>query len=195
MGTRIISRHKYPPSLGVYRMKKKGKTVSWRDSLISPRMGFFTPIRPICDPAILVKIISWVGRHIARNDRHHRKPRTSSQFCVSLTDRNWKNCGRAPTVCEPRFRKLTPQETFHLVERKASFSLRLGCGLGTGCGELGRLFFGMVALMSAFIDNAIRLDFASALSTFTLTICPALTASEGSLMNRFESSLMCTRPS
>src|ERR1019366_8911734 len=87
------------------------------------------------------------------------------------------------------------QETFHLVESKASFSLRLGCGLGTGCAELGRLFFGVELLMSAFIDRAIRFDFASALSTLTVTICPALTASEGSLMNRFESSLMCTRPS
>jgi hypothetical protein len=39
-----------------------------------------------------------------------------------------KNWVMAPTVCEPKFRERTPQETFHLVERKASFSLRLGCG-------------------------------------------------------------------
>jgi hypothetical protein len=45
--------------------------------------------------------------------------------------------------------------------------------------------------MGAFIESAIRFDFASALSTLTFTICPALTASEGSLMKRFESSLMC----
>jgi len=82
------------------------------------------------------------------------------------------------------------QETLHLVESMASFSLRFGCGSGTGCGELGRLFFG-VGGMSAFIESAIRFDFASALSTLTFTICPGLTASEGSLMKRFESSLMC----
>ena len=82
------------------------------------------------------------------------------------------------------------QETLHLVESMASFSLRFGCGSGTGCGELGRLFFG-VGGMSAFIESAIRFDFASALSTLTFTICPALTASEESLMKRFESSLMC----
>ena len=35
------------------------------------------------------------------------------------------------------------QETLHLVESMASFSLRFGCGSGTGCGELGRLFFGV----------------------------------------------------
>ena len=35
-----------------------------------------------------------------------------------------------------------------------------------------------------------RLVLTSALSTLTLTICPALTASEGSLMKRLESSLM-----
>jgi hypothetical protein len=29
------------------------------------------------------------------------------------------------------------QETLHLVENMASFSLRFGCGSGTGCGELG----------------------------------------------------------
>ena len=46
--------------------------------------------------------------------------------------------------------------------------------------------------MSAFIESAIRFDFASALSTLTFTICPGLTASEGSLMKRLESSLMCT---
>ena len=50
-----------------------------------------------------------------------------------------------------------------MVESRASFSLKLGCGLGTGCGEWGRLFFG-VGLMSAFIDSAIRFDFASALT-------------------------------
>ena len=66
-----------------------------------------------------------------------------------------------------------------MVESWASFSLRLGCGLVAGCGELNRLFFGIVGLMSAFIDSAIRFDFASALSTLTFTICPALTASEG----------------
>jgi hypothetical protein len=43
--------------------------------------------------------------------------------------------------------------------------------------------------MSAFIESAIRFDFASALRTLTFTICPALTASEGSFMKRFESSL------
>ena len=75
------------------------------------------------------------------------------------------------------------------MESMASFSLKLGCGSGTGCGEMGRPFFG-VGLMSAFIDSAIRFDFASALSTLTFTICPALTASEGSLMKRFESSLI-----
>jgi hypothetical protein len=45
--------------------------------------------------------------------------------------------------------------------------------------------------MSAFIESAIRFDFASVLSTLTFTICPGLTASEGYLMKRFESSLMC----
>jgi hypothetical protein len=35
--------------------------------------------------------------------------------------------------------------------------------------------------MSAFIDRAIRFVFMSALSIFSLTICQALTASEGIL--------------
>src|ERR1035438_4988736 len=47
LGLLAISRYKYPPSLDVYRMKKKGRTVSWRESLIPPRMGLFTSIRPI----------------------------------------------------------------------------------------------------------------------------------------------------
>jgi hypothetical protein len=48
---------------------------------------------------------------------------------------------------------------------------------------------------NALMESAIHLVFVSALSTFTLTICPVFTASEGSLMKRFESSLMWTSPS
>src|SRR5581483_53783 len=40
-----------------------------------------------------------------------------------------------------------------------------------------------------------RRAFSSTASTFTFTICPVFTASLGSLMNLFESSLMCTSPS
>ena len=53
---------------------------------------------------------------------------------------------------------------------------------------VGRSFFGCGAVPCAgfepgvFIDNAIRLDFASTLSTCTFTIWPTLTTSLGSLM-------------
>jgi hypothetical protein len=59
------------------------------------------------------------------------------------------------TVCEPKLRERTPQETFHFVESWASFSLKLGSGLGTGSAELGRLFFGVELLMSAFITDSL----------------------------------------
>jgi hypothetical protein len=49
--------------------------------------------------------------------------------------------------------------------------------------------------MRAFIERAIRLFFRSTVKTFTLTIWPALTASDGSLMKRFDNSLMWTKRS
>ena len=122
-----------------------------------------------------------------RNAQQHR----TNDFRANLaaTARDWEH--RFPQHGgSNRVSREAGQETLHLVESMASFSLRFGCGSGTGCGELGRLFFG-VGGMSAFIESAIRFDFASALSTLTFTICPGLTASEGSLMKRFESSLMC----
>jgi hypothetical protein len=114
---------------------------------------------------------------------------TTYRVNLAATARDWEH--RFPQHGgSNRVSREAGQETLHLVESMASFSLRFGCGSGTGCGELGRLFFG-VGGMSAFIESAIRFDFASALSTLTFTICPGLTASEGSLMKRFESSLMC----
>jgi len=122
-----------------------------------------------------------------RNAQQHR----TNDFRANLAATAWDWEHRFPQHGgSNRVSREAGQETLHLVESMASFSLRFGCGSGTGCGELGRLFFG-VGGMSAFIESAIRFDFASALSTLTFTICPGLTASEGSLMKRFENSLMC----
>jgi len=154
-------------------------------------MGLFTPIRPILRSRNFGEngSLGWPTHSPYRSTPPHTEDIVP--ICVNLTDRNWKDCVTGPTGCEPKLRERAPQETFHLVESMASFSLKLGCSLGTGCGELGWSFFG-VGVMSAFIESAIRFDFASALSTLTFTIGPGLTASEGSLMKRFESSLMCT---
>ena len=66
-----------------------------------------------------------------------------------------------------------------------------------GCAGFGAAFTNGAGATppAVFIDNAIRFDFNSTDSTRTFTICPAFTASEGSLMKRFDSSLMCTSPS
>src|ERR1035437_9410588 len=159
-------------------------------------LGLYKNVQDIENTVLTTKngtALSRVGRNITRNDQHHHTEDIIS-IRASLMDWNWKNGVPLFTVHERKFHERTHQETFHLVESMASLSLKLGSGLGTGCGELGRLFFG-VEPMSAFIDSAIRFVFASALSTLTFTICPALTASDGSLMKRLESSLMCTRPS
>ena len=116
----------------------------------------------------------------------------TNDFRANLAATAWDWEHRFPQHGGPnRVSREAGQETFHLRESMASISLKLGSGLGTGCGELARPFSG-VGVMSAFIESAIRFDFASAPSTLTFTICLGLTASEGSLMKRLESSLMCT---
>src|ERR1035437_5189 len=80
--------------------------------------------------------------------------------------------------------------TFHLVVSAASLSFIDGSGLAAGFAA-GR----GDGADNCLIDRAIRLAFASTLITFTFTICPVFTASDGSLIYRFESSLICTSPS
>jgi len=129
LGLLAISRHKYPPTLDVYRMKKKGRTVSWRESLMPPRMGLFTPIRPILRSRNFGEngSLGWPTHSPYRSTPPHTEDIVP--ICVNLTDRNWKDCVTGPTGSEPKLRERAPQETFHLVESTASFSLKLGCGL------------------------------------------------------------------
>lgn len=75
-----------------------------------------------------------------RNAQQHR----TNDFRANLaaTARDWEH--RFPQHGgSNRVSREAGQETLHLVESMASFSLRFGCGSGTGCGELGRLFFGV----------------------------------------------------
>ena len=117
-------------------------------------------------------MISWGGWHIALSLDTNANRGHSSQFRVKSEGLEWKNCGRVPTVREPKFRERTPRETLHLVESMACFSPKLGSCLGTWRCELGRLFFGVELPISAFIDSEIRFVFASALSNFNLlNIC------------------------
>jgi hypothetical protein len=84
----------------------------------------------------------------------------------------------------------------HVVDRvEAGGTWRCidGCGACCcrGCGRPPPAGFGS----SALIDSAIRFVFRSTASTDTFTICPALSASAGSVMYRWLISLTWTRPS
>src|ERR1035437_6678606 len=87
----------------------------------------------------------------------------------------------------------SPYLAFHFIERAASFSSIVGWGLEAGFSCFAACRAG--GAVNALMESAMRLAFTSTLSTFTLTIWPVLTASDGSLMKRLESSLICTRPS
>ena len=110
---------------------------------------------------------------------------------TEIADSKW--CGISRTqLCISNSEEY--QDTFHFDESMASFSFMLGCSCGCCLGCLGRWLF-EAEFIRAFMERAMRLVLASALRTLTLTIWPALTASEGSLMYRLESSLIWTKPS
>jgi hypothetical protein len=123
LGRIAISRHRYPPSLSVYHMRNKGKTVNWREFLRVPGMRLFIRLSSICDRRTLSDAgmgLNWscpvIAGHIRPRKSTKIHPGDSSNLKVQISSKS----GRLSYEEERENRQLegisntTQNGTFHL---------------------------------------------------------------------------------